>query len=84
MPNYTVKLDQVFSALSSFTQRLRMPEKFGLVKSKKAGRVRTYKLWHKHLQVAEDWILDRRRLCERRLDQFDAYVLGMEGNEDEN
>jgi DNA-binding transcriptional ArsR family regulator len=113
MPNYKVKLDQVFlalsdstrravlqrlsagtastlelagpfdMALSSFTQHLRMLEKFGLVKSKKSGRVRTYELGHKQLQVAEDWILDRRSLWERRLEQLDAYVLGMEENDDE-
>jgi DNA-binding transcriptional ArsR family regulator len=70
-------------ALSSFTQHLRMLEKFGLVKSKKSGRVRTYELGLKHLQVAEDWILDRRRLWERRLDQLDAYVLGMKEDKDE-
>jgi DNA-binding transcriptional ArsR family regulator len=113
MPNYRVKLDRVFlalsdptrravlqhlsggtastlelarpfdMALSSFTQHLRMLEKFGLVKSKKSGRVRTYELGQKHLQVAEDWILDRRRLWERRLDQLDAYVLGMKEDKDE-
>lgn len=70
-------------ALSSFTQHLRMLEKFGLVKSRKSGRVRTYELGLTHLQVAEDWILDRRRLWERRLDQLDAYVLGMKEDEDE-
>ncbi len=70
-------------ALSSFTQHLRMLEKFGLVKSRKSGRVRTYELGLKHLRAAEDWILDRRRLWERRLDQLDAYVLGMKEDEDE-
>jgi DNA-binding transcriptional ArsR family regulator len=70
-------------ALSSFTQHLRMLERFGLVKSKKSGRVRTFELGPKHLQVAEDWILDRRRLWERRLDQLDAYVHGMKENEGE-
>jgi DNA-binding transcriptional ArsR family regulator len=70
-------------ALSSFTQHLRMLEKFGLVKSRKSGRVRTYELGHKPLQVAEDWILDRRRLWERRLDQLDSYLLRMKEGKDE-
>ena len=113
MPNYAVKLDQVFQALAdptrravlqrlsggaastlelarpfdlalpSFTQHLRMLEKFGLVKSKKSGRVRTYELAPKRLQAAEDWILDRRKLWERRLDQLAPYVLTMEEAEDE-
>jgi hypothetical protein len=37
----------------------------------------------KNLQVAEDWILDRRKLWERRLDQLDAFVLKMNEDEDE-
>ena len=70
-------------ALPSFTQHLSMLEKFGLVRSKKAGRVRTYELAPKRLQAAEDWILDRRKLWERRLDQLDAFVLKMNEDEDE-
>ena len=68
-------------ALPSFTQHLSMLEKFGLVKSKKSGRVRTYELAPKRLHAAEDWILDRRKLWERRLDQLDAYVVTMKENE---
>ena len=70
-------------ALPSFTQHLRMLEKFRLVKSKKSGRVRTYELAQKNLQVAEDWILDRRKLWERRLEQLDAYLLTMREDDDE-
>jgi DNA-binding transcriptional ArsR family regulator len=78
----TLELARPFDmALPSFTQHLSMLEKYGLVKSKKAGRVRTYKLAPKRLQSAEDWILDRRKLWERRLDQLDAYVLTMKEND---
>jgi DNA-binding transcriptional ArsR family regulator len=70
-------------ALPSFTQHLSMLERFGLVKSKKSGRVRTYELAPKRLQTAEDWILDRRKLWESRLDQLDTYVLTMKENDDE-
>lgn len=70
-------------ALPSFTQHLGMLEKSGLVKSRKNGRVRTYELAPKRLQAAEDWILDRRKLWERRLDQLDAYLLTMKENDDE-
>jgi DNA-binding transcriptional ArsR family regulator len=113
MPNYVVKLDQIFHALAdptrravlqrlsggaastlelarpfdmtlpSFTQHLSMLEKFGLVKSKKSGRVRRYELAPKRLQAAEDWILDRRKLWERRLDQLDAYLITMKEDNDE-
>ena len=80
----TLELARPFDmALPSFTQHLSMLEKFGLVKSKKSGRVRTYELAPKRLQAAEDWILDRRKLWERRLDQLDAYLLTMREDEDE-
>jgi DNA-binding transcriptional ArsR family regulator len=78
----TLELARPFRlALPSFTQHLRMLEKSGLVKSTKSGRVRTYELAPKRLQAAEDWILDRRKLWERRLDQLDAYVLTMKEND---
>lgn len=114
MPNHSVKLDQVFQALSdptrravlrrlsrgpaptlelarpfamalpSFTQHLSMLEKFGLVRSRKSGRVRTYELAPQPLRAAERWMTDQRELWERRLDQLDAYLLTMkEGDDDE-
>jgi DNA-binding transcriptional ArsR family regulator len=70
-------------ALPSFTRHLSMLEQLGLVKSKKSGRVRTYQLAPRRLQAAEDWILDRRKLWERRLDQLNAYVLTMQENDSE-
>jgi DNA-binding transcriptional ArsR family regulator len=80
----TLELADPFDmALPSFTQHLGMLEKSGLVKSKKNGRVRTYELAPKRLQAAEDWILDRRKLWERRLDQLDAYLLTMKESDDE-
>jgi len=78
----TLELARPFDlALPSFTQHLKMLETFGLVKSRKSGRVRTYELAPERLQAAEDWILGRRELWERRLDQLDAYVLTMKENE---
>ena len=71
-------------ALPSFTQHLSLLERCGLVKSKKSGRVRTYELAPRPLQAAEDWISDRRKLWERRLDQLDAYVLTMKENDDDD
>jgi DNA-binding transcriptional ArsR family regulator len=76
----TLELARPFEmALPSFTQHLNMLEKFGLVKSKKSGRVRTYELAPKRLQAVEDWILDRRKLWERRLDQLNALSAYYEG-----
>src|SRR5580704_19095681 len=82
-PMSTLQLARPFDmALPSFTQHLGVLEKFGLVKSKKSGRVRTYTLAPRRLRAAEDWITDRRKLWERRLDQLDAYLLTMKENED--
>jgi DNA-binding transcriptional ArsR family regulator len=61
-------------ALPSFSQHLDVLEKCGLVRSRKAGRVRTYRLEPERLQVAEHWLMAQRTKWERRLDQFDAYL----------
>src|SRR5689334_24692989 len=60
--------------LPSFVQHLSVLEQSRLVKSKKRGRVRTYEIAPDRLKVAEDWLAQRRRLWEARLDRFDQYV----------
>lgn len=67
-------------ALPSFLQHLRILEESGLVRSHKAGRVRTYELSPKRLKLAEDWLSRQRSLWERRLDQLDSYLLDMKEN----
>lgn len=62
-------------ALPSFVGHLRILEGCGLVRSAKHGRVRTYKLVPKRLQLAEDWLSRQRTLWERCLDQLDSYLL---------
>ena len=61
-------------ALPSFSQHLDVLEGCGLVRSRKTGRVRTYRLEPAPLKVAETWMTRRRALWERRLDQLDAYL----------
>jgi len=61
-------------ALPSFVEHLRVLEDCGLVRSKKAGRVRTYGLVPKRLKLAEHWLSQQRALWERRLDQLDEYL----------
>ncbi len=61
-------------ALPSFTQHLGVLEECGLVRSKKRGRVRTYRLAPKPLEAAESWLGKRRRVWEARLDQLDDYL----------
>lgn len=62
-------------ALPSFVQHLRVLETSGLVRSRKAGRVRTYELAPRRLKLAEDWMARQRTLWERRLDLLDAYLM---------
>jgi len=62
-------------ALPSFTQHLGVLEQCGLVRSRKVGRVRTYRLVPQPLKAAELWMVQQRALWERRLDQLDDYLL---------
>ena len=62
-------------ALPSFTQHLAVLEACGLVRSRKTGRVRTYRLVPQPLKAAERWMTEQRALWERRLDQLDNYLM---------
>ena len=62
-------------ALPSFAQHLDVLERCGLVRSRKVGRVRTYRLVPQPLKTAERWMAQQRAIWERRLDQLDAYLL---------
>jgi len=62
-------------ALPSFMQHLDVLEGCGLVRSRKLGRVRTYKLVPGPLKSAERWMARQRAHWERRLDQLDHYLL---------
>jgi DNA-binding transcriptional ArsR family regulator len=62
-------------ALPSFVQHLRVLEHCGLVRSRKRGRVRTYRLASERLGLAQGWLEKQRSLWELRLDQLDKYAL---------
>jgi DNA-binding transcriptional ArsR family regulator len=64
--------------LPSFVEHLSVLERSRLVKSRKRGRVRTYEIAPRRLQLVEDWLTARRRTWEARLDQFDQYVRQLE------
>ena len=64
-------------ALPSFSQHLEVLEKCGLVKSRKTGRVRTYRLTSQPLKLAERWLEQQRSHWETRLDQLDQYLKEM-------
>ena len=75
-PASVSELAQPFGmALPSFVQHLSVLEGCGLVRSRKTGRVRTYRLAPKRLRLAEDWLVRQRTLWERRLDQLDEYLI---------
>jgi DNA-binding transcriptional ArsR family regulator len=67
-------------ALPSFLQHLDVLETAKLVRSRKAGRVRTFVLTPEPLREAERWILDQRAMWESRLDQLDNYLLNLHRN----
>ena len=61
-------------ALPSFSQHLGVLESCGLVRSKKVGRVRTYRLAPDPLTKAEHWMARQRSQWEQRLNQLDNYA----------
>jgi DNA-binding transcriptional ArsR family regulator len=61
-------------SLPAFLQHLDVLEHCGLVKSRKAGRVRTYQLTPQPLKTAESWLEKQRVTWIRRLDQLDSYL----------
>ena len=63
--------------LPSFVKHLSILEESRLVQSKKRGRVRTYELAPERLKVAENWLAERRREWESRLDRFDQYATNL-------
>jgi DNA-binding transcriptional ArsR family regulator len=68
-------------ALPSLMQHLRVLESSGVVRSTKTGRVRTYRLVPKRLQLAERWLVAQRDLWERRMDRFESYANSLEGEQ---
>jgi DNA-binding transcriptional ArsR family regulator len=65
-------------SLPPFMRHLQVLERSGLVRSRKQGRVRTYRLEPAPLRRAEGWLEQQRQLWERRLDRLDAYVTRLE------
>lgn len=61
-------------SLPAVLQHLGVLEASGLVRSEKAGRVRTCRIEPAALRTAEHWIHTRRATWERRLDRLGAYL----------
>lgn len=74
-PAATSELARPFPvALPSFLEHMEILEACGLVRSKKSGRVRVWRLAPRRLGAAEDWLAEQRAIWERRLDQLDDYL----------
>ena len=67
--------------LPSFVQHLAVLEETRLVRSTKRGRVRTYEIAPERFEVAENWLTERRKEWESRLDRFDEYVKKLNNKE---
>lgn len=61
-------------SLPAVMQHLRVLETSGLVRSAKAGRVRTCRIEPAALRTTEDWIAGRRADLERRFDRLADYL----------
>jgi DNA-binding transcriptional ArsR family regulator len=62
-------------SLPAVVQHLQVLESSGLVRSAKVGRVRTCHLVVKRLDTVDDWIAERRRTWERRLDRLGDFLV---------
>ena len=61
-------------SLPAVLQHLRVLEASGLVRSEKAGRVRTCRIEPEALQGVERWVAERRAGWERRLDRLGDFL----------
>jgi DNA-binding transcriptional ArsR family regulator len=74
-PASVSELAQPFAmSLPAVLQHVAVLEASGLVRSEKAGRVRTCQIEGRALSVAGRWIAERRRTWERRLDRLGAVL----------
>jgi DNA-binding transcriptional ArsR family regulator len=61
-------------SLAAVVQHLQVLEQSELIRTEKVGRVRTCAIAPGGLDVAEQWLRDRRALAERRLDRLGALL----------
>jgi len=60
--------------LPSFMKHLRVLESSGLIRTSKAGRVRTCTLDRERLAVVDGWLAEQRALWEGRTDRLEQFV----------
>ena len=62
--------------LPSFMKHVRTLETNGLIRTTKAGRVRTCMLNRERLALLDDWLAEQRRIWEERTDRLEHFVTG--------
>jgi DNA-binding transcriptional ArsR family regulator len=62
--------DPLKMTLAAVVQHLQVLEDSGLIRTEKTGRVRTCRIDPTGLNIAEQWIQERRSLWEKRFDQL--------------
>ena len=60
--------------LPSFMKHVRTLETNGLIRTTKAGRVRTCVLNRERLALVDDWLAEQRRIWEERTDRLERFV----------
>lgn len=66
-------------ALPSFLKHLKVLDDAGLVRSEKAGRVRTCRLERAALSAAERWVEVQRQAWNHRLDALEGFIAAQAG-----
>ncbi len=69
-------------SLPAVVQHLQVLEASGLIRSKKAGRVRTCRLAPEAVSTVEQWIAGLRATWEHRLDRLEDYLNDLKATED--
>ena len=62
--------------LPSFMKHVRTLETNGLIRTTKAGRVRTCMLNRERLALLDDWLAEQRRIWDERTDRLENFVTG--------
>jgi DNA-binding transcriptional ArsR family regulator len=70
-------------ALPSFVKHISVLEKSRLISSHKQGRVRTCRLEHKSLMVAERWLDELRAQWASRYDNLDTLLATLNGDKND-
>ena len=66
--------DRFGITLTAISQHLRLLEEAGLVRTEKLGRTRSCQLQPSGLAQLQAWLLDRRSIWERRLDDLAGFL----------